>query len=117
MANHAVVTREDWVAARKELLKKEKQLTGLHDELPGQSVFTRDETGAIFHTYSCFGRGDECDIGTYFYLDLTPKCRNETGPHKNLMDWVRHHDKYGFTGFVDATSRYRTGKIAYEVRT
>jgi predicted dithiol-disulfide oxidoreductase (DUF899 family) len=87
------------------------------EELPGQSVFTKDETGAVFHTYSCFGRGDEGAVSTYFYLDLTPNGRNETGPHKNLMDWVQHHDKYGFTGFVDATSLYRTGKIAYEVRT
>jgi predicted dithiol-disulfide oxidoreductase (DUF899 family) len=87
------------------------------EELPGQSVFTKDETGAIFHTYSCFGRGDEGAVSTYFYLDLTPKGRNETGPNKNLMDWVRHHDKYGFNGFVDVTDLYRTGKVAYEART
>ena len=87
------------------------------EELPGQSVFTRDETGAIFHTYSCFGRGDEGAVSTYFYLDLTPKGRNETGPHHNLMDWVRHHDKYGFNGFVDVTSLFRTGKVTYEART
>ena len=55
-------------------------------------------------------------MGQGFYLDITPKGRNETGPHHNLMDWVRHHDKYGFTGFVDATSLYRTGKVAYETR-
>ena len=42
------------------------------EELPGQSVFTRDETGAIFHTYSCFGRGDEGAVSTYFFLDITP---------------------------------------------
>jgi predicted dithiol-disulfide oxidoreductase (DUF899 family) len=87
------------------------------EELPGQSVFTKDETGAIFQTYSCFGRGDEGAVSTYFYLDLTPKGRNETGPHHNLMDWVRYHDKYGFNGFVDATSLYRTGKVAYEALT
>ena len=23
-----------------------------------------------------------------------PKGRNETGPHHNLMDWVRRHDEY-----------------------
>ena len=86
------------------------------EELPGLSVFAKDEAGEIFHTYSCFGRGDEGAVSTYFYLDLTPKGRNETGPHRNLMDWVRHHDKYGFDGFVDATSLYRTGKVAYEAR-
>jgi predicted dithiol-disulfide oxidoreductase (DUF899 family) len=86
------------------------------EELPGLSVFAMDEAGEIFHTYSCFGRGDEGAVSTYFYLDLTPKGRNETGPHHNLMDWVRHHDQYGFDGFVDATSLYRTGKVAYETR-
>jgi predicted dithiol-disulfide oxidoreductase (DUF899 family) len=25
---------------------------------------------------------------------MTPKGRNETGPHYNLMDWVRRHDDY-----------------------
>jgi predicted dithiol-disulfide oxidoreductase (DUF899 family) len=85
------------------------------DELPGVSVFTRDEAGDVFHTYSCFGRGDEGVSGTYFYLDLTPKGRNETGPHHNLMDWVRHHDRY-HDGFVDATGLYRPRKVADEAR-
>jgi predicted dithiol-disulfide oxidoreductase (DUF899 family) len=86
------------------------------EELSGLSVFTRDDAGDIFHTYSCFARGDEAAVSTYFYLDLTPKGRNETGPHHNLMDWVRHHDKYGFNGFVDATSLFRSGKVTYETR-
>jgi len=30
----------------------------------------------------------------YMYLDMTPNGRNETGPHFNLMDWVKHHDRY-----------------------
>ena len=86
------------------------------EELPGLSVFTKDEAGNIFHTYSCFGRGDEGAVSAYFYLDLTPKGRNETGPQRNLTDWVRHHDKYGFDGFVDTTSLYRTGAVTYEAR-
>ncbi|MHC5543496.1 DUF899 domain-containing protein [Singulisphaera rosea] len=84
------------------------------EELPGVSVFTKDEAGDVYHTYSCFGRGDEGAVGAYFYLDLTPKGRNETGPHGNLMDWVRHHDRYGFDGFVDGTSLYRIGRVTYE---
>ena len=32
---------------------------------------------------------------TYLLLDMTPMGRNETGPHYNLMDWVRRHDEYG----------------------
>ena len=63
------------------------------DELPGFSVFTRDEAGQIFHTYSVFARGTE-DVGTvYGFLDITPKGRNEP-PGTNLANWVRHHDKY-----------------------
>jgi predicted dithiol-disulfide oxidoreductase (DUF899 family) len=70
------------------------------EELSGLSVFYKDEAGEIFHTYSTYGRGDEMVDGTYMYLDLTPKGRNETGPHHNLMDWVRHHDRYGAGGSV-----------------
>ncbi len=64
------------------------------EELPGVSVFYRDATGEVFHTYSAYARGVELLVGAYNYLDLTPKGRNETGPHFNLTDWVRHHDRY-----------------------
>jgi predicted dithiol-disulfide oxidoreductase (DUF899 family) len=63
-------------------------------EQPGTSVFYKDETGDIFHTYSSYARGGDLLLGTYNYLDLTPKGRNETGPSFNLTDWVRHHDRY-----------------------
>ncbi len=61
-------------------------------------------------------RGDEGVLGTYFYLDLTPKGRNETGPHHNLMDWVRHRDRYSDRGFVDATDLYRPREAPGEAR-
>lgn len=64
------------------------------EERSGDSVFHKDESGQIFHTYSTFGRGDEMLDAAYMYLDLTPKGRNETGPNFNLMDWVKHHDRY-----------------------
>ena len=64
------------------------------EELPGISVFFRDASGAIFHTYSAYARGAEEVLGTYMWLDLTPKGRNETGPSFDLTDWVRHHDRY-----------------------
>lgn len=63
-------------------------------ELPGMSVFYKDDAGDVFHVFSSFGRGDEMLIGAYNYLDMTPKGRDETGPNGNLTDWVRHHDKY-----------------------
>ena len=51
------------------------------EEMSGLSVFHKAGIGEIFHTYSTFGRGDEMVDTTYMYLDLTPKGRNETGPH------------------------------------
>jgi predicted dithiol-disulfide oxidoreductase (DUF899 family) len=65
------------------------------EELQGTSVFYKDENGDIFHTYSSYARGSDVFLGAYALLDITPKGRNETGPHHNLTDWVRHHDRYG----------------------
>lgn len=62
------------------------------EELPGVSVFARDEAGNVYHTYSTYGRGVEVMMGTYRMLDLTPKGRDEGDGHP--MAWVRHHDKY-----------------------
>lgn len=174
--NHAVVSREQWIAARKALLAREKELTRLEDrvaaerralpwvridegyvfegpegrrtlaeierfrrrmgwrfkwlsahagdfnydfgvsftaeerakgqvlynyamqpfapeEMPGISVFYKDDAGKIFHTYSTYGRGVEVMMGTYDLLDLTPKGRDERNA-SYTMDWVRHHDRY-----------------------
>jgi predicted dithiol-disulfide oxidoreductase (DUF899 family) len=65
------------------------------DELSGRSVFykDKDEDGAIYHTYSSFGRGGEDMLGIYRLLDIVPKGRNE-GPGGNLSHWVKHHDRY-----------------------
>jgi predicted dithiol-disulfide oxidoreductase (DUF899 family) len=63
---------------------------GEETELPGLSVFYRDADGTLFHTYSSFARGLDILVGTYNFLDLMPKGRNEEG----TMDWVRHHDRY-----------------------
>jgi len=63
------------------------------DEAPGLSVFYKNEAGDIFHTYSAYARGLDLLVGTYNYLDLVPKGRDEaTLPWS--MAWVRHHDKY-----------------------
>jgi predicted dithiol-disulfide oxidoreductase (DUF899 family) len=78
------------------------------EEMSGISVFYKDVAGDIFHTFSSYARGGDILLGTYNYLDLTPKGRNETGPNYNLTDWVRHHDRYGADGFVDPTGRYQS---------
>jgi len=67
----------------------------LFEELPGLSVFIKDEAGNVHHTYSTYTRGLEMLIGSFSYLDLTPLGRNEEGDGK---DWVRYHDRYAESG-------------------
>jgi predicted dithiol-disulfide oxidoreductase (DUF899 family) len=61
-------------------------------EREGASVFAR-EGDEVFHTYSTYGRGVEALMGTYSYLDLMPKGRDEAALDFP-MAWVRHHDRY-----------------------
>jgi predicted dithiol-disulfide oxidoreductase (DUF899 family) len=63
------------------------------EEMPGVSVFWKDDAGEIFHTYSTYGRGVEVMMHTYRLLDLMPKGRDEDEPDFT-MAWVRHHDRY-----------------------
>lgn len=66
---------------------------GQMTELPAASVFYRDTDGRVYHTYSCYARGLDMLIGTYHFLDLLPKGRDEDGLEFS-MSWVRHHDRY-----------------------
>src|SRR5689334_3456034 len=63
------------------------------EEMPGVSVFWKDDAGEVFHTYSTYGRGVEVMMHTYRLLDLTPKGRDEE-KLTYTMEWVRHHDRY-----------------------
>jgi predicted dithiol-disulfide oxidoreductase (DUF899 family) len=63
------------------------------EELPGISVFYRDDDGAVFHTYSTFARGLDMMNAAYHYLDLTPLGRHEDGL-SFPMEWVRLRDQY-----------------------
>jgi predicted dithiol-disulfide oxidoreductase (DUF899 family) len=76
------------------------------EEAPGLSVFCKDETGAIFHTYSTYARGLDPLMGTYNFLDLVPKGRDEDGLVPS-MSWVRHHDKYGDDYVADPAPAYK----------
>ncbi len=87
------------VSFTKEQLAKAKVVYNFHavesqsEDLSGISVFYKDETGAIFHTYSTYARGDEMLSSAYMYIDLAPKGRDEEGlPFPSA--WWRHHDKY-----------------------
>jgi predicted dithiol-disulfide oxidoreductase (DUF899 family) len=75
------------------------------EEAPGTSVFYKNEAGEIFHTYSAYSRGLDILIGTYNFLDLAPKGRDEEGL-THSMAWVRHHDRYDAGYFVDPKQEY-----------
>jgi predicted dithiol-disulfide oxidoreductase (DUF899 family) len=62
-------------------------------EREGASVFYRNPKGEVFHTYSCYARGIDMLNGTYQFLDLVPKGRDEEGLASSQA-WVRHHDRY-----------------------
>jgi predicted dithiol-disulfide oxidoreductase (DUF899 family) len=78
---------------------------GLQD-LSADSVFYKDESGQIFHTYSTYGRGGEQFLGIYGYLDVMPKGRDENGPYHSLGDWARPRNLYGKGGMVEGNGRY-----------
>ena len=63
------------------------------EEVLRASVFLKEESGAICHTYSCYAHGLHALIGTYNFLGLVPNGRGEAElPRK--MAWIRHHDRY-----------------------
>jgi predicted dithiol-disulfide oxidoreductase (DUF899 family) len=78
------------------------------EERPGASAFFKNASGEIFHTYSTYGRGLDILIGTYNFLDLAPKGRDE-GKLEWSMAWVRHHDRYE-GAVVDAKASYQQPK-------
>ncbi len=86
------------VSATEDEKAKEKMLYNyetdelMSDEMPGLSVFYKNEDGDIFHSYSCYARGLDLLVGTYNFLDLVPKGRDEDPA--STMSWVRHHDRY-----------------------
>jgi predicted dithiol-disulfide oxidoreductase (DUF899 family) len=81
------------------------------EELPGLSVFYKDADGTIFHTYSTYARGLDILVGTYNFLDLTPKGRDEEGL-AHTMAWVRHHDKYSDGYAVDPNAPWEHPEVA-----
>lgn len=79
-----------------------KQGTAIYNYVPfdmemadreGISVFCRDLSGQVFHTYSTYARGIDMVNGTYQFLDLVPKGRDEQD-FDFPQEWVRYHDRY-----------------------
>ena len=62
-------------------------------EMQGVSVFAKDASGVVFHTYSAYARGVEGLNAAYQILDLVPKGRDEDGL-SYPMAWVKHRDQY-----------------------
>lgn len=60
-------------------------------ESPGVSVFYKDPSGQVFHTYSTYARGLDMLNVAYHYLDIVPKGRDEGDAP---MQWLRRHDEY-----------------------
>ncbi len=77
--------------ARRQALYNYEQQDPRGTEHAGISVFARDGSGQVFHTYSTYARGLDMMNTAYHYLDLVPKGRDEgtRGPY-----WVRRHDEY-----------------------
>jgi predicted dithiol-disulfide oxidoreductase (DUF899 family) len=63
------------------------------EQAPGVSVFYKDTDETVYHTYSSYARGADPLVGTYNYLDLVPKGRDED-QLDFTMSWVRHDDRY-----------------------
>ena len=76
------------------------------EDLSGNTLFYKEGSGQIFHTYSTFGRGGEEFLGIYRFLDATPKGRAENGPYHSLTDWARPRNVYGKGGEVEPNGRY-----------
>jgi predicted dithiol-disulfide oxidoreductase (DUF899 family) len=79
------------------------------EELPGLSVFAKGPDGNLYHTYSAYARGLDILVGTYNFLDLVPKGRDEQG-FAHTMAWVRHHDKYDEGYLVDPEAGWERHK-------
>ncbi|MFZ0066917.1 MAG: thioredoxin family protein [Pseudolabrys sp.] len=85
---HVSFTKDD--LAKGEVYYNYQMIKDGFDELPGLSVFCKNEAGEVFHTYSSYARGNEEVNAVFIYLDITPKGRNEI----EIMDWVKRHDEY-----------------------
>lgn len=57
-------------------------------ELPGMSVFARDD-GVVYHTYSAYSRGIDGLWNMWQWLDRAPNGRDEGD-----YSWFRRHDRY-----------------------
>jgi predicted dithiol-disulfide oxidoreductase (DUF899 family) len=98
---HKVVAHDEWIEARKELLRKEKEFTASTRRT--QPAARRLALGSRRQGVRLRWAERQADAGralrrgidlvntTYNYLDLVPKGRDEDGRGQY---WVRRHDEY-----------------------
>jgi predicted dithiol-disulfide oxidoreductase (DUF899 family) len=86
---HVSFTQEE--VDKKQAFYNFKSQDSFDSQREGVSVFYKDKTGKVFHTYSTYARGIDMLNTAYNYLDLTPKGRDENGQGQF---WVRRHDEY-----------------------
>jgi predicted dithiol-disulfide oxidoreductase (DUF899 family) len=91
--DYGVTFTQEQQQGRADAVYNYRPISSPGEEMPGVSVFVRDDAGAIFHTYSCYARGLDPINSAYQILDLVPRGRDED----NLpwpMAWLRRHDAY-----------------------
>jgi len=87
------VSFNDELRASGKAIYNYKTSTFPSDEAPGVSVFIRDETDRIYHSYSTYSRGLDMLNGAYHFMDLLPGGRDEAElPYPQA--WVKPHDSY-----------------------
>jgi predicted dithiol-disulfide oxidoreductase (DUF899 family) len=75
------------------------------EDMMGASIFVRNDSGEIFHTYSAFARGIENLMGAFMWLDLTPKGRHQFDDGNSRLSEDGRHD-------VRQHERWRAGDRA-----
>jgi predicted dithiol-disulfide oxidoreductase (DUF899 family) len=100
MTEHKIVGRQEWQAARQELLRREKEHTRLGDELARQRRQLpwvaiekpyRFDTDDGPRTLAELFDGRSQLLGYYPILDRAPKGRDEGD---GFQLWIRRHDEY-----------------------
>jgi predicted dithiol-disulfide oxidoreductase (DUF899 family) len=93
MNDPQIVSRDEWLAARKRLLAQEKELTRARDEVNAER--RRLPMVEIDKEYIFEGVNGKASL-----LDLTSRGRQEDWeqpPGRGdapMMSWLRHHDRY-----------------------
>ena len=81
------------------LVEQAESWAGWSGDQPGVSAFVR-EGDRVFHTYSAYERAVEVLMGTYTWLDLTARGRQEDWEEPSgrsdgeAQSWLRRHDQY-----------------------